>query len=155
MPLQFLVPLKINIPLNELKSTVTKFALHISFDYFNLNYKEPFDINIFDCSFDYKKGYTIIRKENIEVLIYRFENLPEIFPFAIEVYFGISGIELPRVNISSQKKYANTYEATKNNFYLEKNILDKIYSSEVVKKFYSDHEIDGFYKKWEKKNSKN
>lgn len=45
------------------------------FDWFDLEIKRFFGIDIFSKSFDKEKGYSIIRKDNVEIFVYKMEKL--------------------------------------------------------------------------------
>jgi len=136
------------VPAGQMEETVKQYAEHITQGFFNLNYEAPFGIDIYAQKFNHNRGYSIIRDKNVEVLIYRFEDLPRIFPQAIDEYLGIRNLELARINVSSQKDYAEEYKKEKEDFRIDGKFLKKIYSSRMVRHFYSDDEIKSFHKHW-------
>ncbi|MBC2695554.1 MAG: glycosyltransferase [Desulfobacteraceae bacterium] len=116
--------------------------------HFDIQYKDTMGIDVYKYPFNHKKGYTIIRKSNIEVLVFRFEDLSRIFSPAMEEFFGIPNLKLSKINISSAKHYSCEYENAKQNMRFNREQLEKIYSHEMVKHFYTDEEISRFYNKW-------
>ena len=120
-------------------------------DYFDVQYKDSLGIDVCEHEFDHEKGYAIIKKDNMELLVFRFEDLPRIFSLIMEEFLGIPDLKLPRVNIASQKGYSGAYEEAKKKIRFDKNILEKIYASRMVKHFYTEREIGSFYRKWQKK----
>lgn len=125
--------------------------LQCRLNYFDEQYLKPLGVNVYDYSFDQDIGYSILKEDNVELLLYRFEDLPRIFNTAIEEYLGIANVDLVRVNIGSEKSYAHAYKQAVEKIRIERSLLDKIYSSEFMCHFYSDEEIDKFYKRWQKK----
>ncbi len=117
-------------------------------NHFANQYEKVFGFNIYDYEFDHHKKYLVIKKDNIEVLIYRLEDLPVIFTAAMEEYLGIGGLKLASVNISTNKAYAESYKKVKEKVRFSREFLDQVYSSKQVRYFYSAEEIEGFYKKW-------
>lgn len=111
--------------------------------HFDNQYKNSLGVDVYEYDFDHEKGYTIISKDNIELLIYRFEDLPRIFSQAIEEYLGIPDLKLPHINVAPQKK-----------FHFDKKFLDEIYSSRMIRHFYTEEEIENFYRQWQKKPKK-
>lgn len=120
-------------------------------NYFNDHYLKNLGIDIFDFKFDHEKKHTIICKGNIEILIYRFEDLPDIFPMAIEEYLGIKNVKLKNFGISSKIIYKEKYENFERALKFDKTFLENIYSSRMVKHFYRNEEIKSFMDKWIKK----
>ena len=114
------------VPLDQTEQMVMKFARYITTQYFNVNYEETVGVNIFGCKFDCTKGYTIIQSNNVKVLVYRFEDLPRIFPQVMEEYLGIPGMKLPLINISSKKEYSDEYERSKMEVSFDTEFLDEI-----------------------------
>ena len=118
--------------------------------WFDVQIKNSLGINIFEHEFDKKNGYSIIKIKNIEVLLYRVENLSQIFTKAMKDFIGIPKVKLSMKNITSQKSYGKVYEQVKQNIYLENEFLEKVYSDKIVKYFYTEEEISEFYKCWAK-----
>lgn len=137
---------------DQLKLNVLKVVNYIE-KHFDNEYKSALGIDVFKYKFDHQKGYTIIHQNNIEILIYRFENLPHIFPQAMKEFFGISDLQLPHVNLASKKDYAMAYNRAKEELRFDEETLDKIYSSRLVTHFYTEEEIYDFYQKWLNKKS--
>jgi LPS sulfotransferase NodH/glycosyltransferase involved in cell wall biosynthesis len=117
--------------------------------YFDNEYKDFLGLDILSLPFEKDKGYTcIVIDDNVEVLIYKFESLPNIFSRAMEEYFGIEGLDLPSVNLTSNKSCSAAYENAKHTIRFEEKLLNKIYSSRLVHHFYSNNEVDTFFSKW-------
>lgn len=123
--------------------------------YFSIQYNDALGINIYDYTFDCEKGYSIIDKGNRSILLFRLEDLPRIFSSAMADYLGIDGLELKKVNVGKEKPYGNIYQEVLDTVKFSKTYLDEVYSSELVRHFYSEQEIDSFYRRWQKGNEKN
>lgn len=131
-----------------IKKHVTNFC-NSAMSYFDHLYNDFLGLNIFSFPFEKDKGYTrIIFNNNVEVLIYKFETLPDIFSQAMVDYLGIEGLDLPLVNLTSNKSYSAEYENAKNTILFEEEALSKIYESKLVHHFYSDNEIASFFSQW-------
>jgi len=118
--------------------------------WFDVQIKDSLGINIFDYEFNKKNGYSIIKKNNIEVMLYRMENLSQIFSKAMEDFIGIPKLKLSMKNITTKKSFEKINEKITQNFYLENEFLEKVYSNRIVKYFYSEEEISEFYNYWRK-----
>ena len=50
------------------------------FEWFNVELKEPLGLDIYQYEFDKMRGYQIIEKDNIELLLIKLEKLDEFLP---------------------------------------------------------------------------
>jgi len=108
-----------------------------------------FRIDTYSYPFDQNKGYSIIQKNNIEILILRMEDMNNNFNEALSRFLNISKpIIMEKANIGKKKKYSNDYKSVVGNIKISDQICDKIYQSKYVQHFYSSEMIDSFFKKW-------
>ena len=111
-------------------------------------YQKVTGIDILESRFDHEKGYMIIRRGNVEMLLYRLEDLSRIFSRAIEDYLGLKDLELNTVNLSKDKVYARTYREIKAKIKFKHTFLEEVYNSRMVRNFYSEQEIEKFINSW-------
>lgn len=106
-------------------------------------------INIFDYPFDKKCGYQIIKINNCEILLYRLESLD-----CLEEVFGkfldIKGFKFIRENEAKYKWYNKSYQSFLANMTIPQEYINISYNSRYMKHFYTEEEILGFRRKWEK-----
>jgi hypothetical protein len=121
----------------------------IPFVWFRDEFEITTKINIFDYPFDKEKGFSLIKKGNIEVLLLTLEkiNLNEkvISEFINQPYF-----KLKHQNNSSKKWYSDLYDDFKQKNKLTVEELSFYYDNDVVKYFYTTEQIEEFKKKWSK-----
>lgn len=124
---------------------------NFEFIWFDKEIKALTGINIYEYPFDKEKGYGIIEKDNVKILIIKMENLDDNIS-KIEEFVGISSIELLKENVGENKYYKYIYEGIKKNFVISKSMLESQYiHNQYLNHFYTDEEKDGFFRKWEKK----
>ena len=116
--------------------------------WFNEKIKDLLGIHIHDHEFDRRKGYSIIKDGNIEVLLYRIERLPQIFSQAMEEFLGIPGLTLLEEDLTSIRTLEKTCKDLEKDIRLDKVFLDEVYSSDLLNYFYTDKEISEFYEHW-------
>ena len=104
-------------------------------------------INIYEYPFDKEKGYLIIEKGNIKLLILKLEKLNECVQ-VIRQFTGAGNFELAKENSSNDYWYKPIYDNFKKDFIPNREYLNKLYKSKFMQYFYSDSEIEAFYKKW-------
>lgn len=118
------------------------------FGWFDRELKKVFNIDVFEYPFDQEKGYSIIQKGNIEVLLMKMEKLNDL-EAVIGEFLSIENFKLDNQNVGSEKPYRFAYRDYKANFKLPKEVLDNVYvKNEHTKHFYSEQERGIFYNKW-------
>jgi hypothetical protein len=105
-------------------------------------YKE-LGVDVFSFDFDKKKGYSIIRTEDYEILLLRFESLKEGYKQGVIDLFNISRdtVELEHTNLHRDDNYKSIHDYIKRNLKLSDTFLDKAYSTKLIEHFYSDQLI--------------
>ncbi|EPR74701.1 Capsular polysaccharide synthesis enzyme CpsE [Winogradskyella psychrotolerans RS-3] len=144
-------PFEITTPKNDLTELYdffyTKFVIDSHLEWFKSEMYSVFDIDVFDNSFNKEKGYSIIEKENVTLLVFKMEQITKSFNPAMVDLFG-EEIELIRANEASSKPINKVYVDFKNNIRLPREYVDKLYNSEYMKHFYTELEINSFKNKW-------
>ena len=122
--------------------------------WFDKEFKESCDIDVYNFRFNYEKGYSIIRKKNVEVLILRLEDLNRNFDDALTDFLSLSQpIKMVKANIGKDKKYADVYRYVKENIHIPQDVCKRIYSSKFSTHFYDEKMREGFINKWTQKNT--
>ena len=119
--------------------------------YFDREFKDVLNIDLFASRFPTEKGYKIYNEKEFDILLIRLENLNNCFTEAIKEFLNIDDVLLISRNIGSQKDYANLYQMFRNSIALPESYTDKLYSSRFAKYFYSDAEIEQFRTRWSRK----
>jgi len=103
---------------------------------------------VYDYPFDKEKGYAVIKKNNIELLLMQVEQLNTLEE-VVGSFVGIPEFRLQNKNISKEKRYRFAYQAYLETFTMPDKRLKKIYyENPYMNFFYTEEEINGFYKKW-------
>jgi hypothetical protein len=105
---------------------------------------------VYDHPFDREKGYGIIRKDNVEILIYRLENLNELEQ-VIGDFVGLDDFKLEPANMAEQKLYDSFYKEFVKNVKLPKSYVDVYYKDNPrMDHFYSKEDKQRFLARWNK-----
>ncbi len=119
--------------------------------WFDVELSKAFNINLYDYPFNQDDGYTIIKHENIEILLLQMETMNKVLKKALQEFLDYEqDIEILNTNIGEEKEFANEQSYVKENIDLDEKHLNKIYSSKYVQHFYSAKQIKSFVKKWKK-----
>lgn len=119
------------------------------FDWYNTEMLSEFDLNIFEHEFRKEKGYTIIKKGNIELLLLKLEKLNKLEKI-IGDFVGVTDFQLYNDNEAKEFDCHCAYKEFLENVKFKRSYFDFYYNeNEYMKHFYSDSELKDFYKKWE------
>ena len=113
-------------------------------NWFDLEMKSVFGIDVYANKFPKSKGYEIYRGKWADLLLLRLENLSQCASEAFNEYLGIENFRLINKNIAHDKKYNLAYKEFKNTVELPDAHIDSIYKLKQVQHFYTDEEIQGF-----------
>lgn len=121
------------------------------FDWFDLELRKYWDIDIYIKEFDKENGYQIYQYKNIEIFVYQLEKLNNLEKVLGE-FIGQNNFKLSKTNTGGQKNYFKLYKDTLDAIKIPKEYFDFYYNNNLYfQYFYSFNDIDKFRSKWEKK----
>ena len=98
--------------------------------------------------FDKDRGYSHFRKNGMDILVIRFEDLKEIGPKVIGDFLDIQDFKMEEQNISENKEVGAMISRALKDLNFSKAVLDKIYGSDYCSKFYTQKHITEFKNKY-------
>jgi len=105
--------------------------------WFDKEINQMLNIDVFSHPFDHEKGYTIIKNDNISLLILKNELLNSTFEEAITSFLNIDfPIKLKNTNISEKKYYSKAFGQVRNDLTLSPEIKKKINATKYMRHFY-------------------
>ncbi len=121
------------------------------FEWFNMEIKEAFGIDVYQYEFDKKKGYQLIQKDNVEILLIKAERLDDCQE-VIGQFTGVEDFTLLNVNVGNEKLYKYAYNELKSTIKIPEYIADFYYKgNKAMDHFYTEEEKREFAKKWIRK----
>tara|TARA_A100001015_G_scaffold119118_1_gene132123 strand:- start:1180 stop:2061 length:882 start_codon:yes stop_codon:yes gene_type:complete len=109
-------------------------------EWFERELNKVFGINIFNHDFDLKKGFFILKRDNLNFCLVRLENLDNSFNLIMKEMFNDNHkFKFILKNLASNKFYSGDYVDLKNNFKINNKDLSLILSNDFIIKFYSDY----------------
>ncbi len=119
------------------------------FSWFERELKEVYHIDILDYPFDIEKGYTVIKKDNIELFLFKLEKLSEL-EGTIGEFLGSDNFKIINANLAADRDYRFAYKQALNTIKLPDSYLDMYYNNNVyTNHFYSKEEQESYLKKWQ------
>lgn len=119
-----------------------------NFDWFNLELKKYFNIDIWKTNFDKDKGYQIYQQDNVEVFVYELEKLMQLEAVLGE-FLGVPDFQIISKNKGEDKEYWKLYQDTKKEIILPKQYVNFYYNDNFgMNYFYTKEEQDKFLLKW-------
>lgn len=120
----------------------------MEFDWFEYEINRLFDIDIYKETFDRQKGYCIIKKGNVELLLMKMEQMNSL-DNVIREFTGCDSFELVNDNVGELKDYSYMYREIKQRITFPKEYVDFYYSNnKCVDWFYSEVEKRAYLNKW-------
>lgn len=118
------------------------------FEWYLGEFREILGINVYDYPFDREKGYSMIEKDGISLLLLKMEKLDDL-ERVIGDFIGAGEFKLIRANTAGGKKYKYAYENYLENVKIPFHFYEHYYSdNQYMDHFYSEEEKMGFYQKW-------
>lgn len=121
------------------------------FEWFSREIGENFDIDIYQYDFDREKGYQIIHKGNVDLLLIKTEKLNDCQE-VIGEFIGDKNFRLVNSNVTDDKLSRFTYEELKRTIKIPEYIGDFYYNANwAMDHFYTSNEKQEFIRKWFRK----
>ncbi|MEZ3508122.1 MAG: putative capsular polysaccharide synthesis family protein [Lachnospiraceae bacterium] len=118
------------------------------FSWFDAEIGRILKINVFDFPFDREKGYSIIEKDGISLLLLKLEKINSL-KNVIGDFLGVKNFELIYGNNAEEKGYKYIYDDYKRNVKIPYQFYDYYYrNNKYMDHFYTEDEKRNFYKRW-------
>lgn len=117
------------------------------FTWFDREMKAVFDIDVMARPFDRRRGYGHYDGPRAETLVIKLESLSELLPTVLSDFVDAPLSEV-RANVRSQTKRGEEYAQVKQALRLPEAVLNRIYSHDWVRHFYTQEEIATFRARW-------
>lgn len=138
-----------NMPfLEACKSYIKQTATISQEEWFDNELKHIFCVDVFEHPFDKEKGYSIIKKGNVEVLILKLEKM-NLLESVISQFLGDPNFKLVNANTNDSKTSRVLYSLAKKKLSFSNDELNMYYSSKSrLLHFYTEDEFAKFKGKW-------
>ena len=118
------------------------------FEWFNQEIKEFLGIDIYKYDFNRKKGYQIIRENNVEILLIKLERLNDCEDI-LGRFLELGEFKLLGENIGADKLYKFVYEEVKKTLKIPECVINFYYkNNKAMDHFYTEEEKLRFINKW-------
>lgn len=127
---------------------LSKYPHHVPLHWFDIELGKILDINVYAYPFPKDRGYLIIQKNNIDLLLLKLEVPDAIKELAISEFLQIDDFHLLKKNIGEEKEYSSVYQNFKRSIKLPSDYVDLMMNSKFTRHFYTDSEIFEFQNRW-------
>lgn len=118
------------------------------FMWFENELKAITGVDVLQHEFDTEKGYSLIKQDNIEVLILQMEKMNDNVQ-VIGDFAGIDNLVLENTNMAENKNYQYVYAEMKKDIKIPREIFDTYYDNNpYMVHFYSEKDRKKFADKW-------
>lgn len=133
---------------SQLKNYLDQHNHDYVLNWFDTEFKSYLGFDIYAQPFDKNKGYSIYKTKKADILVIRTERMNDCVVEAIRKFCGLK-IELTgSSNTIEQKDRKELYYELAKGYEAPVEKLKLLYTSKLVRHFYTDEEIEGFVKKW-------
>ena len=105
-----------------------------------------FGIDLLSQPFDQARGYSILRDQNIDILLYRGDHLHSILAPMLQTLFQDERLT-PNEPLTDYRHQA-TYADIAGGIIFDQPFLEGLYNRSMVRHFYTDNEIQTFVERW-------
>lgn len=120
------------------------------FEWYNKELKEVFGIDIYEYPFDKEKGYSVIKKDNVQVLVMTLEKMNE-NAHIIGQFVGVDNFEIRNANVASDKIYKYAYNQLLKEIEIDDDVIERYYgTNKYIQHFYTQQQLEVFRKRWGK-----
>lgn len=118
------------------------------FEWFDEQIKKYLGIDVYEYPFNPDEGYTIIKKGNIELFLYKVEKMEAVLD-KISSFIGTTKLSSVNSNVSAQKWYGLAYVQFRKEVKLPKRYVEHYYvNNKKMDHFYTEEEKKEFLDKW-------
>jgi hypothetical protein len=122
-------------------------AMEYTFSWFDREIKAVLDIDVMAEPFDKDRGFGFYEGSRADVLVLKLEHLSDLLPTVVSDFVGRE-LRVTEANVRRQAKRGEDYARVKSELSLPPMTLDRIYSHEWVRHFYTEDEIEIFQSRW-------
>ena len=137
--------------LEKLQSQMDKSLHYHPLNWFDLEFKNFTNFDIYNHHFNKSRGYTIYNTSDFDLLCIRQEDLKEIGTEALNVFLQTDIDHLISSNIRENSEVKQLYNNFRKYYQMSDTNLTQLYDSKYVRHFYSDDEIQKFKSRWTKR----
>lgn len=113
-------------------------------NWFDVEMKPSFGIDVFASEFPRQDGYKIYRAPHAELLLMRLEDVDRCAPAAFRDFLKIDDFQILKQNEAKEKKYYQLYKRFKEEAVFPRHYVDAVYASKYARHFYSESELVAF-----------
>lgn len=148
LPIYFPDKSSSEITVNDLTNQIKINNFEHTLSWFDDEFLEYLNFDIYAQSFDPAKGYEIYKQDKLEILVIRLEDLSKCYHTALKEFTGIDFPKLVNTNLTDEKDSAVLNKNLKKEFKMGRHKLEEVYASKYVRHFYSQEEINSFFNKY-------
>lgn len=133
-----------------IQTFMDRYPHRVAITWFDSEFKKITGFDVLAADVDASKGTFTFRHGKFRILLIKVEAADADKEKAIGEFVGLTGrFQLLKTNIGDEKNYSDAYKEFKSRIMLPKEYLDLMYESALIRKFYTDGDIQKFRKKWE------
>ncbi len=139
------------LEVDELISTFMREYHHDEpLNWFDIELKQVLGVDVFASEFPKSAGFNIYKRDRVEVLVLKLEQLNASSAAAFGDFLGLENVDIIGANAAEDKDYHSLYKQFKSGLKLPDEYLQEMYTSKYAQQFYSADEIQQFHDRWKR-----
>lgn len=130
--------------LEKLKTSNLDYVLN----WFETEFKNFTNFDVYHTPFDYQRGYTIYQNQDFDFICFQLEKLNSCYNSALKEFLKIDVPELLNANVTRNKNTGDLAGQIKQLYTPQEELLSHVYSSKFMTHFYSPTQIKNFKNRW-------
>lgn len=127
---------------------VTRYESNASAEWFDIQLKEPFGIDVYATPFPKGRGYAYYERDNIRLVVMRYEDLNHCIGTVMREFLGLSDFEFKRANVGDDKAYGELYRQVRELVRLPPERVQQLHSTRYARHFYTPQELETSIAPW-------
>lgn len=116
--------------------------------WFDRQLKEPFGIDVYATDFDKARGYQYYERDNIQLVVMRYEDLHRCVGEVMRDFLGIPEFTLTEANVGQAKKYGELYREVRRLLRIPPERIGELHATKYAQHFYTPEELAQSVARW-------
>ena len=116
--------------------------------WFDRELKDVLNIDVFSQNLERDFSSLNFSQDEIDVLLLKFECLPQTCETALRTFSGDDTLLLPKKNVSRKKSYGSLFQEVLSSIQIPEEFADIQYRHKYSTTFYTPDELEGFKQRW-------
>lgn len=121
--------------------------IQTAFNWFDEQIKDTIGLDVYAVPFDTARGWQVYKKENVEMLVLRLEDLHRTGEETLRRFLHLPQLKMVKVNTGEEREAYELYRRFLSHP-ISQEYLEMTYATKLARHFYTDEEREQFFHRW-------